>query len=160
MGGPLRAASTEWNRAIAAAHRALATELVALAERALRIAGATHQRSRSVRIAHGAFQSPRHALADVWARLEGVRALLDESWRYGGRLSAQTAKAAAGRVHRAVADVVLQVCGAIGLTSEHELHRYVTRGFQIDSLCGSYRQLDAKIAEHLFDSYSPATHCR
>ena len=155
MNGPLKDASTEWNRAIAAAHRAVATELVALAERALRIA----VQHISVRVQYGspigAFQSPRHALADAWARLEGVRALLDESWRYGGRLSAQTAKAAAGRMHRAVADVALQVCGAIGLTSEHELHRYVTRGFQIDSLCGSYRQLEAELAEHLFDSYSP-----
>lgn len=155
MGGPLHDASSEWNRAIAAAHRALATELVTLAERALRIA----VEHISVRVQYGspigAFQSPRHALADAWAHLEGARALLDESWRYGGRLSALSAKAAAGRVHRGVADVALQVCGAIGLTYEHELHRYVTRGFQIDSLCGSYRQLEAQLAEHLFDIYSP-----
>jgi hypothetical protein len=159
VSGPLRGpwsdASTEWNRAIAAAHRALATELVAVAERALRIA----VEHISVRVQYGspigAFQSPRHALADAWAHLEGARALLDESWRYGGRFSAQCAKAAAGRVHRGVADAALQVCGAIGLTSEHELHRYVSRGFQIDSLCGSYRQLEAQIAERLFDIYSP-----
>lgn len=155
MRGPVKDASTEWNRTIAAAHRGLATEIVALAERALRI---TVQHI-SVRVQFGspigAFQSPRHALADAWARLEGVRALLDESWRYGGMLSAHSAKAAAGRVHRAVADVALQVCGAIGLTAEHELHRYITRGFQIDSLCGSHRQLEATIAEHLFNSYSP-----
>ena len=51
--------------------------------------------------------------------------------------------------------IAAQVCGAIGLTSEHELHRYVARGFQIDSLCGSYRQLEAQLAERLFDIYSP-----
>ena len=68
---------------------------------------------------------------------------------------ALSAKAAAGRAHRAVADVALQVCGAIGLTTEHDLHRYVTRGFQIDSLCGSYQQLEALLADRLFDSYSP-----
>ncbi len=155
MRGPLKDASTEWNRTIAAAHRGLATELVALAERALRIA----VQHISVRVQYGspigAFQSPRHALADAWARLKGVRALLDESWRHGDELLALSAKAAAGRAHRAVADVALQVCGAIGLTSEHELHRYVSRGFQIDSLCGSHRQLEDTIAEHLFDSYSP-----
>jgi hypothetical protein len=159
VSGPLDAdlvdASTEWNRAIAAAHRGLATELVALADQALQIA-VNHAR---VRVQFGApigsFQSPRHALADASASLEGARALLGESWRYGGRLSAQTAKAAAGRAHRAVSDAALQVCGAIGLTAEHDLHRYVARGFQIDSLCGSYLQLEGLLGERLFDIYAP-----
>jgi Acyl-CoA dehydrogenase, C-terminal domain len=151
---PLIEASTEWNKALAAAHRALATELVELAERALRIA-VDHV---SVRVQFGAqigsFQSPRHALADASAVLAGASALLSESWRDGGDLSALGAKAAAGRAHRAVSDVALQVCGAIGLTAEHDLHRYVTRGFQIDSLCGSYQQLEAHLADRLFDSNS------
>lgn len=153
--GTLIDASTEWGRAIAAAHRALATELVALADRALRIA----VEHISVRVQFGSpigsLQSPRHTLADAAARLEGARALLDESWRYGGVLSAQTAKAAAGRAHRAVSDAALQVCGAIGLTAEHDLHRYVSRGFQIDSLCGSYLQLESLLADRLFDIYAP-----
>jgi alkylation response protein AidB-like acyl-CoA dehydrogenase len=148
-------ASTEWSRAVAAAQRALATELVALAEQALRIA-VEHV---SVRVQFGAaigsFQSPRHALADASATLAGARALLGESWRYGGRLSAVTAKAAAGRAHRAVSDVALQVCGAIGLTAEHDLHRYVTRGFQLDALCGSHDQLEALLGERLFEIYAP-----
>jgi hypothetical protein len=148
-------ASTEWNRAIAAAHRALATELVALADQALRIA-VEHTKVRvQFGVPIGSFQSPRHALADASAVLEGARALLGESWRYGGRLSAQTAKAAAGRAHRAVTDAALQVCGAIGLTAEHDLHRYVARGFQIDSLCGSYFQLESLLAERLFEIYAP-----
>jgi alkylation response protein AidB-like acyl-CoA dehydrogenase len=155
MTGDLVDASTEWNRAIAAAHRALATELIALADEALRIA-VEHV---SVRIQFGSpigsFQSPRHLLADASAGLEGARALLRETWRYGGELSALTAKAAAGRAHRAISDAALQVCGAIGLTIEHDLHRYVTRGFQIDSLCGSYQQLETLLADRLFDDYAP-----
>jgi hypothetical protein len=159
VSGPLDAAlieaSTEWNRAIAAAHRALATELVALADQALRIA-VDHAKVRvQFGVPIGCFQSPRHALADASAVLEGVRALLGESWRDGGRLSAQTAKTAAGRAHRAVSDAALQVCGAIGLTAEHDLHRYVARGFQIDSLCGSYLQLDALMGVRLFEIYAP-----
>jgi hypothetical protein len=149
-------ASTEWNRALAAAHRALATELVELAERALRIA-VEHV---SVRVQFGAqigsFQSPRHALADASAVLAGARALLGESWRDGGELLALSAKAAAGRSHRAVSDVALQVCGAIGLTAEHDLHRYVTRGFQLDALCGSHDQLEALLAERLFEDSEEA----
>ena len=56
---------------------------------------------------------------------------------------------------RAVSDAALQVCGAIGLTIEHDLHRYVTRGFQIDSLCGSYQQLETLLADRLFESFTP-----
>jgi hypothetical protein len=155
LDGELIDASTEWNRAISAAQRALAAELVALADQALRIA----VEHISVRVQFGSpigsFQSPRHLLADASATLEGARALLGETWRYGGQLSAQTAKAAAGRAHREVSDAALQVCGAIGLTAEHDLHRYVTRGYQLDSLCGSYQQLEGLLAERLFDIYSP-----
>ncbi|CAN5425345.1 hypothetical protein BH09ACT8_BH09ACT8_34700 [soil metagenome] len=155
LSGPLVAASAEWDRAIAAAHRALATELIAVSEQILRIA-VDHV---SVRVQFGtpigALQSPRHALADASAHLEGARALLGESWRYDVELSAQTAKIAAGRANRAVADAALQVCGAIGLTAEHDLHRYVNRGFQLDALCGSHQQLEALLAEHLFETYTP-----
>lgn len=148
-------ASTEWNRAMAAAQRALATELVAVTERLLQIAVGHLQVRVQFGSPIGAFQSPRHLLADAWAGLEGARALLSESWRYGGRLSAQTAKAAAGRAHRAAADAALQVCGAIGLTAEHDVHRYVQRGFQLDALCGSYSQLEAVLADRLFEIYAP-----
>ena len=157
LDAPLAEATTEWNQALAAAHRALATELAELAEQALRIA-VEHV---SARVQFGApigsFQSPRHALADASAVLAGARALVGESWRYGGRMSALTAKAAAGRAHRAVSDVALQVCGAIGLTAEHNLHRYVTRGFQLDALCGSADQLEALLGEQLFDSFAPGS---
>ncbi|WP_083063350.1 acyl-CoA dehydrogenase family protein [Mycobacterium arosiense] len=153
--GDLIDASTEWGRAVAAAHRSLATELVALADQALRIAvehvGVRVQFGSPI----GSLQSPRHALAAAAATLEGARALLADSWRYGGVLSAQAAKVAAGRAHRGVADAVLQVCGAVGLTAEHDLHRYVKRGFQIDALCGSYAQLESLLADRLFDTYAP-----
>lgn len=159
VSGPLEAplveATTEWNQAFAAAHRALATELVELAEQALRIA-VQHVTTRvQFGAPIGSFQSPRHALADASAVLAGARALLAESWRYGGRLSALTAKASAGRAHRVVTDVALQVCGAIGLTAEHDLHRYVTRGFQVDALCGSHDHLEEFLGDHLFESYQP-----
>lgn len=151
----LIASDVEWNRAVAAAHRALASELVALADEALRIA----VEHISVRTQFGApigsFQSPRHLLAEAKANLEGARALLAESWRDGGEHWALAAKAAAGRAHRAVSDATLQVCGAIGLTAEHDLHRYVTRGFQLDSLFGSYDRLEALLGDRLFDEYTP-----
>jgi Acyl-CoA dehydrogenase, C-terminal domain len=152
----LTEASTEWNRALATAHRALATELVALADQALRVA--VEQVSARIQFGSpiGSYQSPRHLLADASAQLEGARALLAESWSYGGEFSALAAKAAAGRAHRAISDAAMQVCGAIGLTIEHDLHRYVARGFQVDSLCGSYQRLEALLADSLFDNHSSA----
>jgi hypothetical protein len=160
-------AATEWDRAVVAAHRVLATELVALADQALRIA--VDQVSARIQFGSpiGSFQSPRHLLADASAGLEGARALVDQSWRAASisqdaslpppdaQLLALTAKAAAGRAHRAVSDAAIQVCGAIGLTIEHNLHRYVTRGFQIDALCGSYQRLEASLAHRLFTDHSP-----
>lgn len=142
--------TAHWDRALAAAHRALATELIAVADEAL----ATAVEHVGVRVQYGkaigAMQSPRHALAEASARLEGARALLDASWRYGGVTFALATKAAAGRAHRGVADVALQVCGAIGLTHEHRLHRYVSRGLQLDALCGSAQQLETQLANALF----------
>lgn len=159
VSGPLDAdlvdASDAWRRAVAAAHRALGTELIAITEHILRIA-VDHAKTRvQFGTPIGSFQSPRHALAEACAALEGARALIGESWRYGGQFSAQAAKAAAGRAHRTVSDTALQVFGAIGLTGEHDLHRYVRRGFQLDSLFGSYHELETLVAEQLFDTYTP-----
>ncbi|MGO9099761.1 MAG: acyl-CoA dehydrogenase family protein [Mycobacterium sp.] len=154
MTGDLLDASSQWHQAMAAAHRALATELIALADEALHIAVQHVSVRAQFGSPIGSFQSPRHALANAKASLDGARALLGETWRFGGRLSAQAVKIAAGSAHRAVSDTALQVCGAIGLTAEHELHRYVSRGFQIDALCGSYQQLQTRLAQVLFDDCS------
>ena len=155
LDGEPPAASVQWRRALAAGRRALGTELVSLTEVMLELA-ITHT---GTRIQFGSpissFQATRHALAAAFAELEGARALLAESWQYGGEFSAMVAKAAAGRTHRLVADVALQLCGAIGLTIEHDLHRYVARGFQIDALLGSHLQLEAQIAARLLDTDRP-----
>jgi hypothetical protein len=143
--------SDAWQRAVAAAQRALGTELIAVTEQILRIA-VEHAKTRvQFGTPIGSFQSLRHALADACAVLEGARALVGESWRYGGQVSAQAAKATAGRAHRTVSGTALQVLGAIGLTAEHELHRYVSRGFQLDSLFGSHQELETLLAEQLFN---------
>ncbi|QLL10110.1 acyl-CoA dehydrogenase family protein [Mycobacterium vicinigordonae] len=156
LDGPRVAAATEWQRVIAAARRAIATELTEIASAALRIA-VEHARVRiQFGVPIGSFQAPRHALADAFARLEGAKAVLDESWRDGGRMSAQTAKAAAGRAHREVCAAAQQVCGAIGISAEHDLPRYIARGFQLDALCGSYQQLEASLADRLLETKATA----
>lgn len=139
-----------WTDAVAVAHRALGTELVALSDQMLQIAIQHVSARNQFGAPLGSFQAPRHALADAAADIDGARALLDETWRYGGDFSALAAKAVAGRAHRHCAEVALQVCGALGLTQEHDLHRYVRRGFQIDALLGSHQQLETLVADRLF----------
>jgi hypothetical protein len=142
-------ATRSWTDAVAAARCGLSTELVelgaAIVDLAVGHATGRTQFGRPI----GAFQSPRHALAEAHARLEGARALAGEAWRSGGAFAALVAKAAAGRAHRTAADAAIQVCGAIGLTMEHDLHRYIARGMQLDALLGSYRQLEAELADRL-----------
>ncbi len=152
FGGRLVEASAQWERAVAAASRALATEIVELAGTALVIA-VEHTKVRvQFGVPIGSFQSPRHSLAHAAAKLEGARALLRESWRCDDTLTALAAKSAASDAHRVVADAAMQVCGAVGLTAEHQLHRYIVRGFQLGSLWNSPRQLDTAIAQLLFDT--------
>ena len=86
---------------------------------------------------------------------EMVRARRDVEAAAKAPPAIQAAKAAAGRAHRRVSDTALQVFGAIGLTSEHDLHRYVRRGFQLDSLFGSYHELETLVAGKLFDAHAP-----
>ncbi|ORV50494.1 hypothetical protein AWC03_23020 [Mycobacterium europaeum] len=80
---------------------------------------------------------------------------LSTSWRFSARLSAQAAKATAGRAHRVVSEAALQVCGAIALTAEHELNRYTARGFQVDALRESHLQLEDLLDERLFEMHPP-----
>jgi len=158
--GDIQAASTDaadpWRRAMAAAQRALATELVAIADRLLAIAAEHAGVRRQFGQPIGAFQAVRHRLADARASVDGARALTTEAWQYGGALPAVLAKAAAGRAHRTAADAAMQTCGAIGLTAEHSLHRYVARGIQLDALCGSHLGLETAIASELFDGHAGA----
>ncbi|RDH80465.1 acyl-CoA dehydrogenase [Mycolicibacterium moriokaense] len=147
--GPLTDASPHWTNAVAVARCALGTELVELGTAAIDLAVDHVSRRTQFGSPIGTFQSPRHTLAQAHACLEGARALVDAARRDGGELSALIGKAAAGRAHRSAADAAMQVCGAIGLTIEHDLHRYVARGMQLDALLGSYRQLEAVLADRL-----------
>nr|WP_133694104.1 MULTISPECIES: acyl-CoA dehydrogenase family protein [unclassified Mycolicibacterium] len=152
---PVVDATGPWRSAVRAAHGALATELLTLTESMLDIA-IEHACSR-VQFGSpvGAYQSPRHALAEASVALEGARALRNEARDRGDEFAASIAKASAGRAHRFMSDVAMQVCGAIGLTAEHRLHRYVQRGFHLDALLGSYRHLEAALAQTFFAEEGP-----
>jgi hypothetical protein len=139
-----------WAPAVAAAHRGLAAEIIATAEEALRLAVEHTSTRRQFGALIASFQAVRHRLADSETALSAARALLDAAFDDGGTLSALVAKAEAGRAHQLVSANAMQVCGAIGATSEHPLHRYVARGLALDALLGDAPMLTDQLGEILF----------
>lgn len=160
---------THWGRAVAAGRRALAAELNGITETILAIA-IEHTTGR---VQYGrpiaGYQSVRHRLAEGHASLEASRSLLDGAWSgvdradgegpggEGCAWAATAAKAQAGHAYLEVSRHAMQLCGAIGLTFEHRLHRFVQRGAVLDGLLGSARELTHQMGARLLDGYRPPT---
>jgi Acyl-CoA dehydrogenase, C-terminal domain len=137
-----------WAGAVAAAQRALAAEIIGTAERALELAVEHTSTRRQFNAPIAAFQAVRHRLADAHVAIAAARALLAASFGDGygsGAVAAAAAKARAGRAHQTASAAAVQVCGAMGATLEHPLHRYVNRGAVLDGLLGSSAELTAEL---------------
>ena len=140
-----------WEPAVAAAHRALAAEIIGVAERALELAVEHTSTRRQFNAPIAAFQAVRHRLADAYVAIAAARALLAASFGDGSQaptvaaVAAAAAKARAGRAHQQVSASAVQVCGAMGATLEHPLHRYVNRGAVLDGLLGSSAELTVEL---------------
>jgi hypothetical protein len=121
-----------------AARRALAAELVGNGTAMLRLAtrqiADRHQFGRPI----GANQSPRHRLAESYALLGGASELVRIAWQSGSAWDARVAKAYAGHAVDVTGRACLQVCGAIGLTTEHLLPGYIQRARVLDALYGGW----------------------
>jgi hypothetical protein len=147
VAGPVPAARYDgaaWATAVAAAHRALAAEITGTAERALELAVEHTSSRRQFNAPIAAFQAVRHRLADGYVAIAAARALLAASFGdVSGppAVAAAAAKARAGRAHQSVSTAAVQVCGAMGATLEHPLHRYVNRGAVLDGLLGGSAEL-------------------
>ncbi len=129
----------DWAGAMGAARRAVASELVGNGCAMLNIA-VDHVRNRKqFGRAIGANQTPRHRLAQCYTRLAGARALVDAAWKSGTPWDAWVAKTYAGYASEMTSRACLQVCGAIGLTSEHRLGGHVKRVRVLDALYGDWR---------------------
>lgn len=129
----------DWGGAVAAARRALAAELVGNGSAMLDIAVAHVSQRTQFGRPIAANQTPRHRLAECQVRLAGARGLIDAAWKSGTSWDASVAKAYAGSASDTVGRTCLQVCGAIGLTSEHTLGGYVARARILDALYGGWR---------------------
>jgi hypothetical protein len=143
---------SDWSAAAAAGRRALASELVGNGSAMLDIAvGQVGQRMQFGRPI-GANQTPRHRLAQSYALLAGARGLLDVAWDTGTSWDATVAKAYAGYASDDVSRACLQVCGAIGLTSEHSLGGYVKRARILDALYSGWRRSVHDIGNQLLST--------
>ena len=154
--GPTPAARYDghaWALAVAVARRALAAEIIGVAERALELAVDHTSSRRQFNAPVAAFQAVRHRLADAYVAIAAARALLDAAFtssvfagsQASAPVAAAAAKARAGRAHQTACASAVQVCGAMGATLEHSLHRYVTRGAVLDGLLGSSAELTAEL---------------
>jgi hypothetical protein len=141
-----------WSGAVAAARRALASELVGLGRAALDLAVEQVCMRQQFGKAIGSLQSPRHRLAEAHVALSAAENLIEQAWTQPGASTAIAAKAQAGKAAELTASAALQVCGAIGLTSEHRLGGYVRRAFVVDSLYGSWRDLSRELGRQLLAS--------
>jgi hypothetical protein len=134
-----------WSGVLTAARRAAATELTGLSRGAIELAVAHVSTRSQFGRTIGSFQAVRHHLADAHVLTTGADALLDNAWRDPIAETTDLAFAYAGRAHRAVMSHCLQVCGAMGLSWEHDLHRYVRRGFALDTFFGPSN----RVTDHL-----------
>lgn len=135
--------------ASAAAQRALACELIGNGRAMLNIAvdqvAQRHQFGRPI----GANQTPRHRLADAYVQLSAASELVQIAWAGGTPWDAMVAKAYAGYAVDSTSRACLQVCGAMGLTSEHPLGGYVKRARILDALHGRWKHAMRAIGEEL-----------
>ncbi|MCW2515204.1 MAG: caiA [Mycobacterium sp.] len=140
---------TDWPRATAAAKRALSSELVGNAQAMLDLAvDHVTQRIQFGRPI-GANQTPRHRLAECYALLGGASELVHAAWSSGTPWDATVAKAYAGYAAHTTSRACLQVCGAMGLTSEHTLGCYVKRSAVLDALYGGWQQAMLTVGSEL-----------
>ena len=156
--GPARppaAADGAWEAAVTAARRALTAEMIGACAGALALA-AGHT---TARVQFGrpiaSFQAVRHRLAEAHVALVAAEAALAAAWSDGGGWAAAVAKATAGRMQAVVSRHVLQVCGAMGLTEEYGLRRYVTRAAVLDTLYGPHQELEEALGAGLLGGVTP-----
>jgi hypothetical protein len=145
-------------------HAGTSADAIALAQRAIshQIAGACRtmlelgRAHALVRVQFGRpvaqFQAVRHRLADALVAIEALDATLTAAADEPGPLTAQLAKAVAGRTARTVATHCQQVLAGVGFTTEHPFHRFLKRTMLLDSLFGSSDELVVTIGRTLLSA--------
>lgn len=102
----------------------------------------------------GSFQAVQHHFANMWTDINGSRYLLHRAaWKISEGIPASMdvamAKARIGEAYRRVTILGHQIFGAIGFTSEHDMHLYHRRSMSGDLLFGSAEFHRAQVARGL-----------
>lgn len=148
-------AGQAWDRAVAAGRRALAAEILGVCETALDLV-TSHVEAR-VQFGRpiGSFQAVRHRLSEAYVAMAGARSVLDNAYSVAGSdgemWAAMIAKIQAGHAQAVLMRHAVQVFGAIGLTRESDLHRYVGRAAALDALLGAHQALTEVVGSALLD---------
>jgi alkylation response protein AidB-like acyl-CoA dehydrogenase len=133
---------------------ALSAEQVGAARQALaRTVGYTLTRVQFGR-AIGSFQALQHRMADLYVLVESARSVSYAAAAGGDAdlgLRAAAAHAYCAEALTAVAGEMIQLHGAIGVTWEHDAHRYLKRGHAAAQLFGPPAEHVARIAAALLD---------
>ena len=147
----------QWLQAAAETRCAVASALVGISERMLEIA-IEHVTTRSqFGQPLGTYQAVQHRLADAHVATTAARHAVETAWMDGTTQSAIVAKALAGDACSLTSIHSQQVCGAMGMTAEFGLHRYVRRGQLLDSLLGGAALARRHLGSiHLTDGLPPA----
>lgn len=150
-------------RTVADARLALAAEIVGVCEAAVQLTVAHTSLRQQYGRPLATFQAVRHGLAESYAATEHARvtvtaalvAARDESDCEAITTFARLAKHRAGAAQAIVMRNAVQLHGAMGLTLESDVHRYVSRAGVLDILLGSHVALAHRLGEDLLAGGSP-----
>jgi alkylation response protein AidB-like acyl-CoA dehydrogenase len=136
---------------------ALSAEQVGAAQRALELTVAHAQTRVQFGQAIGGFQALQHRMADLHVLVESARALSYAAADAAGdapdlTLRAAAAKAYCSEVLLKAAGEMIQLHGAIGITWEHDAHRYLKRAHGAAQLFGQPAGHIARIATAMLGS--------
>jgi alkylation response protein AidB-like acyl-CoA dehydrogenase len=138
---------------------ALSAEQVGAARRALELTVAYTQIRVQFGRPIGSFQALQHRMADLHVLVESARSLSYAAATAAAEgapdlgLRAAAAKVYCSEAALRVAGEMIQLHGAIGITWEHEAHRYLKRAHGAAQLLGQPSEHVARIAAALIDRH-------
>jgi alkylation response protein AidB-like acyl-CoA dehydrogenase len=136
----------------------VAAQLIGLADRMLAMTVEYAKERRQFGVPIGSFQAVKHHLADVALALEFSRPLVYRAaWSIahgddGRSVHVAMAKARASEAALRAGRVALQVHGAIGYTTEYDLHLWMKRAWALGASWGDAAWHDARVGRAILDT--------
>ncbi len=136
----------------------VAAQLIGLADRMLTMTVEYAKERRQFGVPIGSFQAVKHHLADVALALEFARPLVYRAaWSIARgdddrSVHVAMAKARASEAALRAGRVALQVHGAIGYTTEYDLHLWMKRAWALAASWGDAAWHDARVGRAILDT--------